>query len=83
MLLDEVESLKQENSQLKEQLVAMQAQLMQAQKLGSIGVLASSITHEFNNILMTVINYSKMGLRHRDNDTREKAFNKILDAGQR
>ncbi|MEZ6146364.1 MAG: ATP-binding protein [Planctomycetaceae bacterium] len=61
----------------------MQAQLMQAQKLGSIGVLASSITHEFNNILMTVINYSKMGLRHRDNDTREKAFNKILDAGQR
>ena len=83
MLLDEVESLKQENSQLKEQLIAMQAQLMQAQKLGSIGVLASSITHEFNNILMTVINYSKMGLRHRDNDTREKAFNKILDAGQR
>ncbi len=83
MSMNELETLRQENARLNEQLEAMHAQLMQAQKLGSIGVLASSITHEFNNILMTVINYSKMGLRHRDNDTREKAFNKILDAGQR
>ncbi|MCA9026597.1 MAG: HAMP domain-containing histidine kinase [Planctomycetaceae bacterium] len=83
MLPGEIETLRSENADLREKLDSMQAQLMQAQKLGSIGVLASSITHEFNNILMTVINYSKMGLRHRDNDTREKAFNKILDAGQR
>ncbi|MCA9077440.1 MAG: ATP-binding protein [Planctomycetaceae bacterium] len=83
MLPSEIETLKRENAELREKLNSMHAQLMQAQKLGSIGVLASSITHEFNNILMTIINYSKMGLRHRDNDTREKAFNKILDAGQR
>jgi signal transduction histidine kinase len=79
----DVETLQQENARLKAQVEALQAQLMQAQKLGSIGVLASSITHEFNNILTTVINYSKMGLRHRDAATREKAFNKILSAGQR
>lgn len=77
------ETLEQENARLKAQIVALQDRLLQAQKLGSIGVLASSITHEFNNILTTVINYAKMGLRHRDAQTREKAFDKILAAGQR
>ncbi len=58
-------------------------QLLQAQKLSSVGAIASSITHEFNNILTTVINYAKMGLRRDDDATREKAFNKILAASQR
>src|SRR5690606_19705501 len=66
-----------------QQLASLQVQLVEAQKLGSVGALASSITHEFNNILMTVINYAKMGLRHKDAATREKAFDKILSAGQR
>ncbi|MFQ5730980.1 MAG: sensor histidine kinase [Planctomycetaceae bacterium] len=69
--------------QLEQQLADVHRQLLQAQKLSSVGALASSITHEFNNILTTVINYAKMGLRHKDNATREKAFNKILSAGQR
>lgn len=51
--------------------------------MGSVGALASSMTHEFNNILTTVINYAKLGLRHKDNATREKALDKILTAGQR
>ena len=61
----------------------LQHKLIQAQKMGSVGALASSMTHEFNNILTTIINYAKMGLRHKDNPTREKAFNKILSSGQR
>lgn len=73
----------QQIAQLKAQLADMQQQLMQAQKMSSVGALASSITHEFNNILTTTINYAKMGLRHKDTATREKAFNKILTAGQR
>lgn len=79
----DVETLQAENDGLHQQLATLQTQLVQAQKLGSVGALASSITHEFNNILMTVINYAKMGLRHKDAATREKAFNKILAAGQR
>lgn len=51
--------------------------------MSTVGALASSITHEFNNILTTVINYAKLGLRHKDEDSREKAFNKILAAAQR
>lgn len=68
---------------LQKQIADLQNKLMQSEKMGSVGALASSMTHEFNNILTTIINYAKMGLRHKDNATREKAFNKILSAGQR
>lgn len=68
---------------LQQQIESLQAQLMQAQKMSSVGQMAASITHEFNNILTTTINYAKMGLRHKDAATREKAFNRILSAGQR
>lgn len=69
--------------QLQSTIAALEEQLLQAQKLGSVGALASSITHEFNNILTTVINYAKMGVRHKDAKTRDKAFDRILSAGQR
>lgn len=69
--------------QLEAQVTALQQQLLQAQKMSTIGALASSITHEFNNILTTVINYAKMGVRNQDAPTRDKAFEKILAAGQR
>ncbi len=61
----------------------LEEQLLRAQRLSSVGALASSITHEFNNILTTVINYAKMGVRHRDEATRDKAFDRILSAAQR
>ncbi len=48
-----------------------------------LGELVGTTTHEFNNILMTIINYAKLGLRHRDDATRQKAFEKILAAGNR
>src|SRR4051812_17839594 len=60
------ETLQQEIERLERLVDDMHQQLLQAQKLGSIGMLASSITHEFNNILTTIINYAKMGVRHRD-----------------
>ncbi|HUG91910.1 MAG TPA: ATP-binding protein [Planctomycetaceae bacterium] len=70
-------------AQLEGRLGDLHRQLVQSQKLSTVGALASSITHEFNNILTTVINYAKMGLRHKDAATRDKAFDKILAAGQR
>ena len=72
----ELADARKEIEQLKEQLRRTQA-------LATLGELTSTATHEFNNVLMTVLNYAKMGLRHRDEATREKAFNKILDASQR
>ena len=70
-------------AQLEQQIRELQQQLLQAQKLSTVGSLASSITHEFNNILTTIINYAKLGLRHKDTASREKSLEKILQAGQR
>jgi len=75
--------LEGEIQRLEGVIAELHSQLLHAQKLSSIGTLASSITHEFNNILTTVINYAKMGVRHRDDAVRDKAFDKILNAGQR
>ena len=67
-----------------ERIVAqLQEQLLQAQKLTAIGELAGTTTHEFNNILTTIINYAKLGLRHTDNETRTKSLEKILTAANR
>lgn len=61
----------------------LKRQLIDAQRQTALGELLGTTTHEFNNILMTVINYAKMGLRHKDDETREKSLNKILKAGER
>ncbi len=61
----------------------LQTQLKTAQKLATIGELASTTTHEFNNLLMTVVNYAKLGMRHKDDATRDKAFARINDAASR
>jgi signal transduction histidine kinase len=68
---------------LAQQVALLKEQLAQAQKLTALGELVSTTTHEFNNVLMTIINYAKMGLRHKDTATRDKAFDKILAAGNR
>ncbi|MDX1970189.1 MAG: HAMP domain-containing sensor histidine kinase [Planctomycetaceae bacterium] len=79
----ECQELRDRVAELETQVRHLQQQLLQAQKLSTVGALASSITHEFNNILTTVINYAKMGVRHKDAATRDKAFDKIMAASQR
>jgi signal transduction histidine kinase len=62
----------------------LRQQLLQAQRLSSVGALASSVAHEFNNILTTIINYAKIGLRAPGNEAaRTEAFDKILKGSQR
>jgi signal transduction histidine kinase len=51
--------------------------------MAALGELASTTTHEFNNILTTILNYAKLGLRHKDEASRDKALNKILTAATR
>ena len=69
--------------QLQEQIAHLESCLLNAQKQSALGELVSTTTHEFNNVLMTILNYAKMGMRHKDDPTRDKAFTKILAAGER
>jgi signal transduction histidine kinase len=75
--------LEQQVAILQEQLEALRKQLEESQKMTALGELVSTTTHEFNNVLTTVINYAKLGMRHKDAATRDKSFEKIHDAGQR
>jgi signal transduction histidine kinase len=62
----------------------LRKQLLQAQRLSSMGELASSVAHEFNNILTTIINYAKMGLHSSGNEAaRTEALEKVLKGSQR
>lgn len=56
---------------LRQEVAILRHKLLQSQRLSTVGALASSVTHEFNNILTTVINYAKMGLRHKDANSRQ------------
>jgi len=67
----------------EERLAMLEQQLAHAQRLTALGELVGTTAHEFNNVLMSVINYAKLGMRHRDDASRDKAFAKILAAGQR
>jgi signal transduction histidine kinase len=62
----------------------LRQQLLQAQRLSSVGALASSVAHEFNNILTTIINYAKLAMRpEADESARVQALEKILKGSQR
>jgi signal transduction histidine kinase len=77
MIGEDVLAPRSEADQLREQL-------LRAQRLSSVGTLASSVAHEFNNILTTIINYAKLGLRPGSDDhARNQAFEKILKGSQR
>ncbi|MDX1946610.1 MAG: ATP-binding protein [Pirellulaceae bacterium] len=66
-----------------EEIALLKQQLAQAQKLTALGELVSTTTHEFNNVLMTILNYARLGMRHKDEPTRDKALDKIHTAAQR
>jgi signal transduction histidine kinase len=68
---------------LEKRLELAEEELRHTRKLAALGELVSTTTHEFNNILTTIINYAKLGMRHKDEASRDKALNKILGAATR
>ena len=68
---------------LERKLQLLEEELRHARRMAALGELVSTTTHEFNNILTTIINYAKLGLRHKDEASRDKALTKILAAATR
>lgn len=58
--------------------------LADAQRMAVLGELLSTTTHEFNNLLTTILNYAKLALRYQDDPVaRDKSLRKIVMAGER
>jgi len=66
-----------------EETQALRQQLLQAQRLSSVGEIASSVAHEFNNILTTILNYARLGMRGDVAPAQKQAFEKILKGSNR
>ncbi len=65
------------------QIAALRSELKRMQALATLGELTGTATHEINNVLMTIINYAKLGIRNQDQSSRDKALTKILEASER
>lgn len=59
-------------------------QLLQSQKLESVGTLVGGIAHDFNNLLMAILGYSEMLLMNLPNDDPKTRYaQRINQAGER
>ncbi len=70
------------DASLQQSIERLEDELRQARRMAALGELVSTTTHEFNNVLTTIINYAKLGLRNKDEPSRDKALTKILAAAQ-
>ena len=66
-----------------DEVEALRRQVVELQRVSSLGVLAGGVCHELNNALTPVLYYAKLGLRNPDPEFRRRAFEKILDGAQR
>ena len=68
----------------EEERVKLQSQLLQSQKMESIGQLAGGIAHDFNNILAAIVGYgSLVQMKMRDDDPSRLYLDQILASAER
>lgn len=69
---------------LTEQVRRLEAELHHSQRLATLGMLAGSIAHEFNNILTPVLSYAQMALATpEDTSLTAKALQKAVDGTEK
>jgi signal transduction histidine kinase len=70
----EIDRLRSENQTLRRQL-------QHAQRLASVGTMASMVVHEFNNLLTPIVNYAQ--LARKNPVLTEKALDRAITGGRR
>ncbi len=68
----------------EEQHALLEAQILQSQKLESLGVMAGGIAHDFNNLLTAILGNAGLALMHCRGESQHKVFlERISDAARR
>ena len=71
-------------SSAQEEISWLKDQLLKAQRLSTVGTVASGVAHEFNNILTSILNHAKMAQKPTATpESKDQSLEKIVAASQR
>ena len=83
-LIKQRQSLHGQLRESETRIGALEEQIRATQKMATMGTMACLVAHEFNNILMPMINYAELALQHEDDEALvRKALEKTIEHGNR